>query len=51
LAVLESIYSTGKKVKVEWIYEETDEMMGENGEDFKNTVHIPFEIKSYRQEE
>ena len=49
LVVLESMHNAGKAVKVHWIFEESDEMMGENGEDFKQTVNIPFEITSYRQ--
>ncbi len=51
LVVLEGMYKSGHQVKVRWIFEESDEMMGENGEDFRQTVNIPFEITSYRQEE
>jgi hypothetical protein len=49
LVVLEGMHKAGHKVKVVWYFEESDEMMGENGEDFKHTVNIPFEIKSYQQ--
>ena len=48
LVVLENIHKKGKAVKVIWMFEESDEMMGENGEDFKDTVNIPFEIISYK---
>jgi hypothetical protein len=51
LVVLESMHKAGKIVKVRWIFEESDEMMGENGEDFMHTVNIPFEITSYRQDD
>ncbi len=49
LVILENIYKSGSKVLVRWLYEESDEMMGENGDDFKATVDVPFEIKSYTQ--
>ena len=51
LVVLENIYKSGKEVKVIWMYEATDEMMEENGEDFQHTVNIPFKIISYDGDE
>jgi hypothetical protein len=34
-----------KKVKIVWYYEEGDEVMRDNGEDFQNVIKIPFELK------
>lgn len=50
LVVLENIHKSGNKVLIRWLFEESDEMMGENGEDFRATVDVPFEIKSYSAE-
>ena len=48
LVVLENIYRAGNKVLIRWMFDESDEMMGENGEDFKATVDVPFEIVPYK---
>lgn len=34
-----------KKVKVIWYYEDGDEVMMDNGEDFQNVIKIPFELR------
>jgi len=51
LVILENIYKSGNDVMLHWLYEETDEMMGENGDDFKQTVNIPFNIQPYKLDE
>lgn len=48
LTILEKMYKNNHDVKVIWKYEETDEIMKDNGEDFKETVDIPFEIISFK---
>ncbi len=47
LTLLEALHKKGKTVKVQWMYDEGDEIMRENGEEFQETVDIPFEIKSF----
>lgn len=46
LAGLETIVKQGKKVSVIWYYETGDEMMCENGEEVRDTLQIPFVMKS-----
>lgn len=48
LEILEEIALEGYKSSVVWIHEDIDEMMLENGEDFKDIATIPFEIKSFK---
>ena len=48
LTIMEEISLEGHDVSVVWMYEDTDEVMRENGEDFQDTVDIPFEIKSFK---
>lgn len=43
--LLEAIHSDQYKVLVEWFYEEEDEEIMDSGEDYKDIVDIPFEIK------
>ncbi len=40
-----SINFPDKKVKIIWYYEDGDEVMKDNGEDFQNVIKIPFELK------
>ena len=42
---LESLHSAKNEVLVEWYYEEDDEEIMDSGEDYKDIVDIPFEIK------
>ncbi len=51
ITVLEKIYREGNNVKIIWMYEETDEVMKENGEDFEETTDIPVELKSFEYED
>ncbi|MCG8702275.1 MAG: DUF1987 domain-containing protein [Bacteroidales bacterium] len=44
---LEEINKAGHKVMVTWFYEEDDEDMLDQGEEFKENVELPFEIISY----
>lgn len=49
LVILETISEQeGKSTKVVWHYEEGDDVMCENGEDFKNVISIPFELIPYK---
>jgi len=47
LLILEKInsLSTNKKVNVVWYYDDGDEVMYDNGEDFQNVIKLPFEIR------
>ncbi len=51
MSILETISKQGSAVKIIWRYEESDEMMGESGEDFSDTIEVPFEIVSYELED
>ncbi len=41
---LELIYKKGRKVDVNWYYEEDDEDMFEAGEDYQSIINIPFKM-------
>ncbi len=41
---LEDMHNDGKKVSVEWHYEEDDEDMQEAGEEYSEIVEIPFKF-------
>lgn len=41
---LEKIAKTGKKVKVEWVYESDDKLIEEKGSEYQSVVSIPFEM-------
>lgn len=43
--LFESLNSSEHKVVVEWYYEKDDEEIMDSGEDYKDIVDIPFEIK------
>ena len=45
--LLERINSRGNKIKVKWYYQEDDDVMKENGEDFQLLIKIPFEFEVY----
>jgi hypothetical protein len=47
---LEKIHDNGKKVAVEWYYDEEDEDMEESGEDFKEIIKIPFKMKERKED-
>ena len=47
LTIFEDIHASDKDVKVVWLYEDNDEIMRDNGEEFQDTVNIPFELKSF----
>jgi len=42
---LEQLHSPQNEVLVEWFYEQDDEEIMDSGEDYKDIVDIPFEIK------
>lgn len=42
---LEKIQSEGHDIHIKWFYEEEDEDMLESGEDFKEILKIPIELK------
>lgn len=50
ISILERIYREGNDVKIIWMYEETDEVMKENGEDFQETTDITVELKPFEYE-
>ncbi len=41
---LEILFKKGKKVEVNWYYEEDDEDMFEAGEDYQSIINIPFKM-------
>ncbi len=43
--LLETIQSNQYEVLVEWFYEKDDEEIMDSGEDYKDIVDIPFEVK------
>jgi hypothetical protein len=46
--VFDMIGKDGHDVKVTWLYEESDEVMMENGMDFQEIVSVPFELKPFK---
>ena len=44
---LEEYYGTGKKVKINWYYEQEDEDMKETGLEFQEDMELPFELLPY----
>lgn len=42
---LETLHASKHEVLVEWFYEQDDEEIKDSGEDYKDIVNIPFEIK------
>lgn len=47
--VFDMIGKDGNDVKITWLYEESDEVMYENGTDFQDIVSVDFELKPYKQ--
>jgi hypothetical protein len=47
LIKLEEIHEAGHQVQVLWFYEEEDEDMLDQGEEFKENLELPFEIIGY----
>ena len=47
LIKLEEVHEAGHKVQVVWFYEEEDEDMLDIGEEFSESVDVPFEIIGY----
>jgi O-glycosyl hydrolase len=45
--ILEKIKKSGKQVVVQWYYQEEDDVIRENGEDFALLFDIDFELISY----
>ncbi len=45
--ILQDIYDAGNKVLVRWLYHEEDEIIREQGEDYKELFTIDFEFVSY----
>ncbi len=43
--LFEPIHAAKSKVLVEWFYEQDDEEIMDSGEDYKDFINIPFEIK------
>lgn len=48
LMLLDSIYSEGNDVKINWYYDENDEEILEVGQDFNTIVNVPFNIEMIR---
>ena len=48
---LKQYESSGKIIQVVWKYEADDESIEELGELYKNTVDLPFELRSFEEEE
>jgi hypothetical protein len=51
IMLLEKLNSSGKQIKVIWMYEEGDEMSKERGDEIKMVSKLNFEIKSYASED
>ncbi len=47
LIKLEELFGAGKNVQVLWFYEEDDEDMFDSGEEFMDTIEVPFELIGY----
>lgn len=47
---LEKIQEQGSKVTIEWYFDEEDEDMEESGEDFKEIIKIPFNMKEIKED-
>lgn len=47
---LEKIQESGSKVSIEWYFDEEDEDMEESGEDFKEIIKIPFNMKEIKED-
>ncbi len=47
LIKLEDLYGAGHNVQVLWFYEEDDEDMQDSGEEFMDTIEVPFELIGY----
>jgi len=45
LIMLEEIITTGNKIKILWCYDENDDLMEIKGNEFKNMLTIPFELR------
>ncbi len=45
--ILQRIKRSGKKVTVQWYYQEEDDVIRENGEDFALLFDVDFELLSY----
>ena len=41
---LEKLAMSGKTVKINWYYEEDDQLLKEIGEDFATVVDVPFHV-------
>jgi hypothetical protein len=51
ISILEDMHQKGNSVRIVWMYEETDEVMKENGDDFQDTTTIKIELKSFQYED
>lgn len=47
---LEKMYQEGHQVMIKWYFEEEDEDMKESGEDFKDLLKLPLEMRPYTTE-
>jgi hypothetical protein len=47
LNILQQYHSQGKRIQVEWFYDEDDEDMLETGKAFSVDFNLPFDIRSY----
>lgn len=47
LDLLEKHHNDGKKIQVNWYYEEDDEDIEESGEEFAEGLNIPFQLIAY----
>jgi SiaC family regulatory phosphoprotein len=45
--ILQEYHNNGKKVEVQWFYDEEDEDMLETGKAFSVDFNMPFDIRSY----
>lgn len=43
----EDLFKSGKKVSIQWYYEQEDEDMQESGEDFRDILKVPVELIVY----
>lgn len=48
---LEKMHQDGHRVVIKWYFEEEDEDMKESGEDFKDLLKLPLEMRAYTTED
>ena len=45
--LLQQFYEAGGDIKIKWMYQQDDELMFEEGEQFEDMFYVPIELVSY----